>query len=49
VTITHTAKIVRILKTIERKVKDVLGKDQFGFWGEKGPRDAIGKLRTKSE
>jgi hypothetical protein len=41
--------VVRILKTNERKVKDVRGKDQFGFWGEKGPTDVIGKLRTKSE
>jgi len=50
VTITHIAKIVvRILRMIERKVKDVLEKYQFGFWREKGSRDATGKPRIKSK
>jgi hypothetical protein len=48
--ITHTAKIVvRILRRIERKIKDVLGEDQFGFKRRKGTRDAIGMLKIISE
>ena len=49
--ITHTAKIiVRIhRRMIERKIEDVLGKDQFGFRRGKGTRDAIGMMRIISE
>jgi hypothetical protein len=44
--IAHTAKIVvKILRRrIEKKIEDVLGKDQFGFRGGKVTRDAIGLL-----
>jgi hypothetical protein len=51
VTIAHTAKIVaRILRrSIERKIEDVLGEDQFGFRRGKGTRDAIGMLRIMLE
>jgi len=49
--IAHTAKIVAKILTrrIERKIEDVLGKDQFGFRRGKGTRDAIGMLRIISE
>jgi hypothetical protein len=48
--ITHTAKIVaKILQRIEKNNEDVLGKDQYGFRGGKGPRNAIGMLRIISE
>jgi hypothetical protein len=42
--IAHTAKIVaKILgRRIEKKIEDVLEKDQFGFRRGKGTRDAIG-------
>jgi hypothetical protein len=45
--IAHTAKIVvRILRrSIERKTKDFLGEDQFGFGRRRGTRNAIGILR----
>jgi hypothetical protein len=45
--IAHTAKIVvRILRRrIERKTKDFLGEDQFGFRRRRGTRNAIGILR----
>jgi hypothetical protein len=45
--IAHTAKIVaNILRSrIEKKIEDVLGKDQFGYRRGKGTRDAIGMLR----
>jgi len=45
--IAHTAKIVaKILRTrTEKKIKDVLGEEQFGFRRGKGTRDAIGMLR----
>jgi len=40
----HTAKrVVRILRRrIERKTKDFLGEDQFGFRRRRGTRNAIG-------
>jgi hypothetical protein len=43
----HTAKIVpRILRRrTERKTKDFLGEDQFGFRRRRGTRNAIGILR----
>jgi hypothetical protein len=49
--IAHTAKIVaKILRRrIEKKIKDVLGEDQFGFRRGKGTRDATGILRIISE
>jgi hypothetical protein len=49
--IAHTAKILaRILrKTIEMKIEDALGEDQFGFRRGKGTRDAIGMLKIISE
>jgi len=49
--IAHTAKIVaKILRRrIEKKIEDVLGKDQFGFRRGKGTRDATGMLRIISE
>jgi len=49
--ITHTAKIVaKILRRrVERKIEDVLGKDQFGFRRGKGTMDASGMLRIISE
>ena len=45
--IAHTAKIVvRILRrSFERKTKDFLGEDQFGFRRRRGTRNAIGILR----
>ena len=45
--IAHTAKIIaKILRRrIERKIEDVLGKDQFGFRRGKGTRDAIEMMR----
>jgi hypothetical protein len=44
----QTIKIVaRILqRRIERKIKDVLGEDQFGFRRGKGTTNAIGMLRN---
>jgi len=36
-------------KRIERKIKDVLGEDQFGFRRGKVTRDAIGVLSVISE
>ena len=49
--ITHTSKIVaKILRRrSERKIKDVLGEDQFGFRKGKGTRDAVGLLRIISK
>jgi len=49
--IAHTAKIVtkKLRRRIEKKIKDVLGEDQFGFRRRKGTRDAIGMLRIISE
>jgi hypothetical protein len=48
--IAHTAKIAaKILRRIEKKIADVLGKDQFRFRRGKGTRDAIGMLRIISE
>jgi hypothetical protein len=49
--IAHTTKIVaKILRgRIERKIADVLGKDQSGFRTGKGTRDATGMLRIISE
>ena len=49
--IAHTAKIVaKILRRrVERKIEDVLGKDQFGFRRGKGTMDASGMLRIISE
>jgi len=49
--IAHTAKIVaKILRRkIERKIEDVLGKDQFGFRKGKGTMDAIGMMRIIAE
>ena len=49
--ISHTAKIVaKILRRrIEKKIKDILGEDQFGFRRRRGTRDAIGMLRIISE
>jgi hypothetical protein len=41
------AKILR--RRIERKIKDVLGEEQFGFRRGKGTRDAIGMMRIISE
>jgi hypothetical protein len=38
--------VVRTLRrTIERKMEDVLGEDQFGFGKGKATRDANGMLR----
>ena len=38
-----TAKIVAgILRTIERKIEDLLGEDRFGFKGGRGTGDASG-------
>jgi hypothetical protein len=47
----HTAKIIaRIFRrSIEKKTKDALGEDQFGFRRGKGPMDATGMLRIISE
>jgi retron-type reverse transcriptase len=49
--IAHTARIVaKILRRrIEKKIKDVLGEDQFGFRRGKETRDAIRMLRIISE
>jgi len=49
--IAHTAKIIaKILRRrIEKKIEDVLGKDQFGFRRGKGTRDAIGMMRIIAE
>jgi len=49
--IAHTAKIVaKILRRrIEKKIEDVLGKDQFGVRRGKGTKDAIEMLRVISE
>jgi hypothetical protein len=48
--IAHTAKIIaKILRRIEKKIKDVLGEGQFRFRRGKGSRDAIGMLRIISE
>jgi len=49
--IAHTAKIVaKILRRrIEKKIENVIGKDQFGFRRGKGTRDAIGMFRIISE
>jgi len=42
----HTAKRVAvILCRIEKKIEDMLGKDQFRFRKGKGPRDTTGMLR----
>jgi hypothetical protein len=49
--IAHAAKIVARLgrKRIERKTKDALGEDEFGFRRGKGTSNAIGMLRIISE
>jgi len=49
--IAHRAKIVaKILRRrIEKKIEDVLGKDEFGFRRGKGTRNAIGMLRIIPE
>jgi len=49
--IAHTEKIIaKILRRrTERKIKDVLGEDQFGFTRGKGTRDAIGMMRILTE
>jgi len=49
--IAHTANIVAKIRRrrIEKKIKDVLGEDQFGFRIGKGTRDVIGMLRIISE
>jgi hypothetical protein len=49
--IAHAAKVVASIsrRRIEKKIEDVLGKDQFGFRNGKGSRDAIGMLRIISE
>ena len=48
--IAHTAKIIANIflhrRRIERKIKDIIGDDQFGFRRGKGIRDAIGMMRT---
>jgi hypothetical protein len=48
--IAHTAKIVaKILRRkIEKKIEDLLGKDQFGFRREKVTRNAFGMLKIIS-
>jgi hypothetical protein len=48
--IAHTTKIVGniLRRRIERKIKDVLGEDQFGFRRGKGTSDAVGMLRIIS-
>jgi hypothetical protein len=48
--IVHTAKIVAraLRRRIERKIKDALGEDQFGFRRGKGTRDATRMLRIIS-
>ena len=49
--IAHTAKIMaKILRRrIEKKIEDVLGKDQFGFGRGKGTRDAVEMMRIIAE
>jgi len=48
--ITHTTKIAaRILRRTERKIKQILGDDQFGFRRGNRTGDAIGMLRIISE
>jgi hypothetical protein len=49
--IAHTAKMVAgtLRSGIQRKIEDVLGKDQFGFRKGKGARDATGMLIISSE
>jgi hypothetical protein len=48
--VAHRAKMAaRIPRRMERKIENVLGEDQLGFRGGKGPRDAIGMLRILSE
>jgi hypothetical protein len=48
--ITYTLKIVARIhrKRIERKIEDVLRKDQSGFRRGKGTRNAIGMLKRTS-
>jgi hypothetical protein len=45
--IIYTSKIVEkiLRRRIEKKIKNVLGEDQFGFRRGKGTRNAIGMLR----
>jgi hypothetical protein len=49
--IAHRAKIVAKIfrRSIEKKIQDLVGKDQFGFREGKGIRDVIGMLRIISE
>ena len=49
--IAYTAKIIaKILRRrIEKKIKDALGEDQFGFRRGKGTRDAKGIMRIIAE
>ena len=49
--ISHTAKIIAniVRRRIERKIKDVLGGDQFGFRRGKETRDATGMMRKIAE
>jgi len=48
----HTAKIIANIflhrRRIERKIKDIIGDDQFGFRRGKGIRDAIGMMRIRA-
>jgi len=50
--IAHTAKIIANIllhgRRIKRKIKDILGDDQFGFRRGKGIRDAIGMMRIRT-
>ena len=45
--ISHTAKVLR--RRIEKKIKDVVGDDQFGFRRGKETRDTDGMLRIISQ
>jgi hypothetical protein len=49
--ITHTARIVAMIlrRRFEKKIEDVLLRDQFGFRGRNESRDASGMLRIISE
>jgi len=49
--VAHRAKMAVMIPRgrMERKIKNVLGEDQLGFRGGKGPRDAVGVLRILSE
>ena len=49
--ISHTVMIAMrtLSKKLESKIEEFIEGDQYGFWKDKGTRDAIGLMRITSE